>query len=239
MCAVSMREAWESNAEKWIGWARRPGFDSYHQFHGRRFLGIVPAPGRLTIDLGAGEGRLARDLVALGHRVIALDASPSLARACAASPEAIPTLLADAAATPFRAGCADLVVAFMSLQDVDDWEGAIGEAARLLIPGGRFLIAIVHPINSAGTFEGERDDREAPFVIRDSYLVQYRVVEDIERDGMPMTFHSEHRPLESYIAASRTAGFSIDDIREVTVDDPNDRWARIPMFLHIAAVLTR
>lgn len=166
MSDVSMREAWESNAEKWIGWARRPGFDSYHQFHGRRFLGIVPAPGRLTIDLGAGEGRLARDLVARGHRVVALDASPSLARACATSPEAIPTLLADAAATPLRGGCADLVVAFMSLQDVDEWEKAIGEAARLLMPGGRFLIAIVHPINSAGSFEGEREDREAPFVSR-------------------------------------------------------------------------
>ena len=239
MSLVSMREGWESNAEKWIDWARRPGFDSYHQFHGRRFLGIVPAPGRLTIDLGAGEGRLARDLVALGHRVVALDASPSLARACATSPEAIPTLLADAAATPFRSGCADLVVAFMSLQDIDDWEEAIGEAARLLTPGGRCLIAIVHPINSAGTFEGARDDREAPFVLRDSYLVHNRIVEDVERDGMPMTFHSEHRPLESYIAALRGAGFSVDDIREVTVDDPNDRWSRIPMFLHIAAVRAR
>jgi SAM-dependent methyltransferase len=232
---VSLREAWESNAENWILWARRPGFDSYHQFHGRRFLEIVPPPGRLTVDLGAGEGRLARDLHARGHRVVAIDASPSLARACASKGEGIPTVLADAAATPLRDNCADLVIAFMSLMDIDDWVSTIQEASRLLPGGGRFLLAIVHPINAAGRFDGD-GTRDDPFVISESYMATARYVDSVERDGMFMSFHSVHRPLAEYFSVLRTSGFVVYDLREVTVDDVDDRWARIPMSLHLAAL---
>jgi hypothetical protein len=41
-------------------------------------------------------------------------------------------------------------------------------------PGGRLCLAIVHPINSAGKFEGERHDHDALFVIRGSYLDRFR-----------------------------------------------------------------
>ncbi|HEX4862840.1 MAG TPA: class I SAM-dependent methyltransferase [Acidimicrobiales bacterium] len=235
---MSLRDAWESNADAWIRWARRPGFDSYHQFHGRRFLEIVPPPGHLTVDLGAGEGRLARDLQALGHNVVALDASPSLARACAKMSEGIPTVVADAAATPLRSRCADLVIAFMSLMDIDDWTTAIAEASRLLPPGGRFLIAIVHPINAAGSFQGDGENWDDPFVISESYMTATRFQDRIERDGMVMTFHGEHRPLAAYFAVLRSSGFVVHDLREVTVEDPADRWSRIPMFLHLSAVRT-
>ena len=233
---VSLRDAWESNADDWIRWARRPGFDSYHQFHGRRFLEIVPPPGRLTVDLGAGEGRLARDLRSLGHRVIALDASPSLARACAEMDEAIPVVIADAAVVPLRSGCADLVIAFMSLMDIDDWTSTIAEASRLLSPGERFLIAIVHPINAAGSFQGDGENPDDPFVISGSYMTTTRFEDRIERDGLAMTFHGEHRPLSAYFSVLRGSGFVVEDIREVTVEAPTDRWSRIPMFLHLSAV---
>jgi len=147
-----------------------------------------------------------------------------------------PAVVADAAALPFRPECADLVVAFMSLQDVDDLVGAVSEAARLLAPRERLCVAIVHPLNSAGRFEGERGEREAPFVVRGSYLASYRYRDDIERDGMAMTFHSEHRPLEAYSRALEQAGLEIEVIREVTEEDPADRWSRIPMFLHLRAL---
>jgi hypothetical protein len=59
---VTLRQAWDDQAENWLRWARTPGHDSYWRFHGRRFLELIPEPGRLTIDVGAGEGRLSRDL---------------------------------------------------------------------------------------------------------------------------------------------------------------------------------
>src|SRR5205085_10291405 len=156
--------------------------------NGRRFHELVPPPGRLTVELGSGEGRLGRELVARGHRVVAVDSSFVLARAAVNHDLAQPAVVADAAALPFRPECADLVVGCMSLRDVDDLVGAVSEAARLLAPQERLCVAIVHPLNSAGRFEGDRGEREAPFVVRGSYLASYRYRDDIERDGMAMTF---------------------------------------------------
>jgi len=231
---MSLREQWEDNARAWLRWARAPGHDSYDQFHGRRFLELVPEPGRLTIDLGAGEGRLARDLIRRGHRVVAVDASPTLARACATHEEGVPSVVADAAAVPLASGCADLVVAFMSLQDVDDLAGALTEVARLLAPDGRLCLAIVHPLNSSGSFEGAVGDRDAPFVIRGSYLDAFRYRDEVERDGLAMTFHSEHRSIEAYTRHLERDGLVIEALREVTSDEA-DRWSRVPYFLHLRA----
>ena len=62
---------------------------------------------------------------------------------------------------------------------------AISEAARVLKPGARFCLAIVHPINSAGTFAGEEAD--SPFVIAGSYLEPFRYTDDVERGGLAVT----------------------------------------------------
>lgn len=80
-----LRDAWEAEAEALVAWARAPDHDSYWRFDRKDFLAIVPYPGRLTLDAGCGEGRLARDLAALGHRVIALDRSPTMVRHAAAA----------------------------------------------------------------------------------------------------------------------------------------------------------
>ena len=232
---MTLRGAWDDQAENWLRWARTPGHDSYWRFHGSRFVELVPPPGRLTIDVGAGEGRLSRDLRRRGHSVIAIDASYSMARACATGEEPTSAVVADAARLPLRNEVADIAVAFMSLQDIDDLESAVLELGRVLTPGGRLCVAVVHPINSAGRFEGERGDSTRPFVIRGSYFERARYADDVERDGLPMRFESEHRPIETYSKSLEEAGFSIDALREVTEPDPADVWHRLPLFLHIRA----
>jgi ubiquinone/menaquinone biosynthesis C-methylase UbiE len=234
----SLRDAWEAQAENWAAWARTPGHDHFFwRVNLPPFLGLLPPPGRLTLDLGGGEGRLGRMLQERGHRVVSVDASPTLARLTATHEHAQPVALSDMAALPFGDECADLAIAFMSLQDVDDLGGAVREAARVLVSGGSLCIAIVHPLNSAGAFEGKEAD--SSFVIRGSYLDEFRYSDEIERDGLPMTFNSEHRPMETYSHALEDAGFVIVAIREPR--DPGGtgkdlRWRRIPPFLHIRAV---
>jgi hypothetical protein len=109
------------------------------------------------------------------------------------------------------------------------------ELGRVLIPGGQLCVAVVHPIKSAGRFEGERGDSTRPFVIRGSYFERTRYVDEVERDGLRMRFESEHRPIEVYSTALEAAGFAIDALREVTEPDPADVWYRLPLFLHIRA----
>jgi len=159
-------DAWNTHAGEWISWARAPGHDSYWRFHRDAFLPLVPPPGRLTLDLGCGEGRLARDLARLGHRVVGIDGSPAMAAVAAAHPGTAGWVaVGDAAALPVADAAADCVVAFMSLQDIDDMEEAVAQAARVLTPGGRLVIAVTHPANTAGKFAPGPEEVTRPFVI--------------------------------------------------------------------------
>src|SRR5262245_24920036 len=97
----SLADAWESEAAAWVAWARAPGHDSYWRFHRDAFLAVVPQPGRLTLDVGCGEGRVARDLTARGHRVVALDRSLTMARHAVRAGGTLGTLVADAVRLPF------------------------------------------------------------------------------------------------------------------------------------------
>ena len=200
----------------------------------------MPAPGRLTVDVGCGEGRVARDLMACGHRVVGFDGSPALVAAARDFAPSVDASVADAAALPLADASADLVVAFMSLHDVDDLEGAVREIARVLEPGGRLCLSIVHPINSSGRFESAAAN--APFRIDGSYLARFDYSDRIARDdGLAMSFHSRHRPLADYFAALGEAGLTVEVLREPAVPESaatspaGGRWQRIPLFLHILA----
>ena len=148
--------------------------------------------------------------------------------------------LADAAALPLDDASADVAIAFMSLQDIDAMRAAVREIARVLQPGGRLCLAIVHPINSAGRFE--TSDAHAPFVIKGDYLSTFAYADMVERDGLSMTFHSQHRPIQCYFLALEEAGMLIEALREPRVPDHainsvgGRRWQRLPLFLHLRAM---
>ena len=235
-----LSEAWEENAAAWIAWAREPGHDSYWRFHRDLFLELVPPPSGRTLDVGCGEGRLTRDLAGLGHDVVGVDASPTLLAAAREASPGMELHVADAADLPFADASFGLVIAFMSLQDVDDLPGALREAARVLAPGGRLCIAIVHPLNSAGTFTSRTTD--SPFVIAGSYLDESVTDETFERDGLAMRFVSRHRPLQAYTELLAANGLLIERLREPELPEAGfngehgARWRRIPLFLHLRAV---
>jgi SAM-dependent methyltransferase len=233
----SLRDTWEAQAENWAAWARTPGHDHFFwDVNLPAFLELLPPPGRLTLDLGCGEGRLGRIVQERGHRVVSVDSSPTLARLAAHHEYAQHVALSDMAALPFEDECADLAIAFMSLQDVDNLGAAVHEAARVLVSGGSLCFAIVHPLNSAGAFESKEPD--SAFVIRGSYLDRFRYADEIERNGLPMTFHSEHRPMEAYSHALEDGGFVVEAIREPRHPGGTGtdvRWRRVPLFLHLRA----
>jgi SAM-dependent methyltransferase len=233
---VSLGDAWEAEARNWVAWARKPGHDSYWRFHRDRFLALLPPPNGTLLDVGCGEGRLPRDLKALGYDVIGVDVSPTLIEHARRADPGGDYRVADAAAIPMPDESVALVTAFMSLQDVDDMERAVGEIARVLVSRGRACLAIVHPINSGGRFEAPTPD--AAFVIRDSYFEERPYADRVERDGLEMTFSSIHRPLQAFSAALESAGMLIQRLVEVpdATDPPGERWQRLPLFLHIRAI---
>jgi SAM-dependent methyltransferase len=234
---VTHNEDWEREARNWIAWARTPGHDAYSHY-ADRFFELLPAPARATLELGCGEGRVSRDLGDRGHRVTAIDASPTLLEAAATADPAGEYVLADAADLPFSDETFDLVVAYNSLMDVQDMPGAVREAARVLRADGRFCVCVVHPFTDAGRFESE--DPNAAFVVRWPYFERRQVEEPFERDGLSITFHGWAYPLEDYARAFEDAGLVIEALREpkqrddVVADDPSEaRWQRLPLFLFL------
>lgn len=223
--------SWESEASNWIAWARKPGFDSYWRFHRDEFLRLVPRPGKLTLDVGCGEGRFSRDLASLGHRVVGVDPAPTMLAAARETDPAGEYVDGTAEKLPFEDGTADLVVAFMSLMELDDIRGAAVEIARVLEPGGTLVAAVVHPLNSATLPRDEDTDR---FRIR-TYRATHLYSDSIDRNGLQMTFRSFHYSLEDYWRAIRDAGFVVDELREI-YDDAHPLWRELPLFLHLRAL---
>ncbi|MBC8924171.1 class I SAM-dependent methyltransferase, partial [Escherichia coli] len=74
------------------------------------------------------EGRVSRELKALGYDVTATDAVPAMLDAARHADSAHRYQLADAAALPFDAASFDLVMAYNVLMDLDDMQHALNEA---------------------------------------------------------------------------------------------------------------
>lgn len=226
-----MKELWEREARDWAAWAREP-HDSYWSFS-PLFFELVPPPGRRTLDLGCGEGRVARDLAARGHSVVGIDASPTLVGLAREADPDGEYLVGDAAALPFEDASFDLVIAYNVLMDVDDMAGAVGEAARVLEPGGRLCLSIVHPLGM-GEFDG--DDPDAPYVFAWPYFERREIHESFEHAGLRMTFHGFARPLQDYTRALEDAGFVLEALGEPADPGEDARWKRVPGFLHLRAM---
>lgn len=104
----------------------------------------VLRPGLRAVDLGTGTGTVARGLARHGCRVTALDISASMlegARRMVSDERlSIDWRQAPAENTGLPGGSADLVIAGQCWHWFDR-DAAAREAARLLVPGGRFVIA--------------------------------------------------------------------------------------------------
>jgi SAM-dependent methyltransferase len=235
--APSLADLWEQNAVAWAAFAGSG--DEVGEYHALQFLELLPQPGRATLGLGCGEGRLGRALVRHGHRVTGVDVSPTLAKLAQEAGGYDAVIGASAASLPFSDGSFDLVLAFMSLQDMDDMPAAVLEAARVLVPGGCFAVAITHPICTAGDFLG--DPNEDGFALNRPYFTPSRYTWNTETAaGDQVKLHGEHRPLEAYSRAIEQAGLRIEAVREpiappsFLAEHPTSAYlGRVPFFMHL------
>ncbi len=228
---------WEPDAENWVHWARTPEHDAYWYYREAFFNGLVPPPGGNTVEVGCGEGRVARDLAARGHRVIGVDSSPTLLRHAREADNSSFYCAADGAALPFPDAICELAVAYNSLQVVGDMPATVREAARILVPNGYFCVCVSHPLADVGHFLGEGPN--ADYVIRGDYFVNRRVEDTVERGGLEMTFRGWTYSLGDYARAFSDAGFQMQRMIEPQpsgAPSRYDQWSRVPMFLMIRAI---
>ena len=94
------------------------------------------------LEIGSGSGAMAAELLARAPaiRLTATDVDPAMCAAAAGRLERFGARAqvqeVDATRLPFDDGCFDGVVSFVMLHHVVAWEVALGEAVRVLRPGG-------------------------------------------------------------------------------------------------------
>lgn len=231
----TLREAWDENAADWVRWARSPELDhAFWHLNLPTLINLLPVPRGLTLDVGCGEGRVARALKERGYRMVGVESSRALVAAAQEADPSFDVHLTDAAQMPFPDDHFDLAVASLSLMNMDEMPRVVSEIARVLRPAGRFCFSILHSINSWG------DAGEV------SYFHKVRYHEELKREGACMTLHDAHRPMSDYFHAMEDAGFLTEQIVEPVPDDTYvaavpevERWRQRPAFLHVRAVLNQ
>ena len=156
------------------------------------------------LDAGCGSGpgmdaRRAKDAVVSGF-----DLSPAMVElARQRLGENADVRVADLGSPlPYLNDAFDLVVASLSLHYVEDWASTLAELRRVLKPGGRLIVSIIHPTVYAIVYP------EADYFA----LTQYSEDYDFGEGTVWMTYW--HRPLQDVINTFVDAGFGIKTVTE-------------------------
>jgi SAM-dependent methyltransferase len=99
----------------------------------------VPRSARHVLEIGPGEGGLTRILLERGHRVTALDLALGWLRKL---PDSVAKVGGEVTSLPFGDGSFDAVVAAEVIEHIPALDGALGEAARVLRPGGALIVTV-------------------------------------------------------------------------------------------------
>ncbi|WP_299440882.1 class I SAM-dependent methyltransferase [uncultured Phycicoccus sp.] len=161
--------------------------------------------GLRVLDAGCGSGPLSEALQARGAVVTGFDRSVAMvdlarrrlgadARVCVAD-------LAEP--LPYEDDEFDVVTASLVLHYLEDWTGPLAELRRVLKPGGRLIVSVIHPAVYAIVYPDA------------DYFALTRYSEDYEMAGRRVVLTYWHRPLHAITDAFATAGFRI-----VTLSEP-------------------
>lgn len=192
-------EEWEAHAAWW-----QAGFtDGADPEYVEQILPLIaawlPARGRV-LDVGTGEGQVARQAVRAGLEVVGVD--PAWAQVSVAARRGgrgATYARARAGALPVRSASFDAVVACLVFEHITEVDGSIAEVGRALRPGGRFIFLLNHPLlQTPGS--GWIDDHilEEQYWRIGPYLREDETLEEVEK-GVFIPF--VHRPLSRYVNA--------------------------------------
>jgi SAM-dependent methyltransferase len=165
-----------------------------------------------VLDLGAGEGQVSRAVRAAGGRsvqVVAVDPTAAQVAEAVRRAGAVDVVRGDGTALPFASGSFDAVVACLVFEHVDDMDGAIGEVARVLTPGGRFVLLLNHPLlqtPGSGWIDDHLLDPPEQYWRVGDYLTEAESVEEVSK-GIWVRFL--HRPLHRYVNTMAERGLLV------------------------------
>jgi SAM-dependent methyltransferase len=170
---------------------------------------------RTVLDVGTGEGQIARLAVAGGATtVIGVDPTWAQVAEAARRGGGAAYARAGAAALPIPTGSVDAVVACLVFEHIRAIDAAIAEVARVLAPGGRFLFFLNHPLlqtPGSGWIDDQILDPPEQYWRIGPYLTEEETLEEVEK-GVFIPFI--HRPLSRYVNALAEVGLTLTRMEE-------------------------
>lgn len=205
-------ELWERHADWW-----QEGFtDGADPEYEEQILPLVReyvAGAKRVLDVGTGEGQIARLAVREGAQLVA-GVDPTRAQLTVARERAGGVLYAraNADALPFPDASFDAVVVCLVFEHIADHVPAIREIARVLAPGGRFLFFLNHPLLQAPNSGWVIDHvLEEEYWRIGPYLPEDVTLEELA-PGVVLPF--VHRPLSQYVNAMADSGLLVEHMEE-------------------------
>lgn len=212
-----VRRWWEETAADFQREADvEPGIHWSGNYHGDVRL-LDDVEGADVLELGCGGGQMSVGLAERGANVTGIDLSTEqlgFARDLIAD-RGVEVDLVQGDVTDlgmFEDGCFDVACNAFVFQWVDDVEGCVREAFRVLRPGGRFAFATPHPFDAIVDPETH--------AVEESYFDTGRhVVVDESREANLVTYRNT---VSDYLNALVAAGFDVERTIEPGSSDPDD-----------------
>lgn len=224
---------WETHA----GWWQEGFTEGADPEYTEQILPLVAvelAGVRRVLDVGCGEGQLARHLLDRAAVGAAVGVDPSQAQLDTARRRGCGPTYARGFAhrLPFASASFDGVLACLVFEHIEAVDEAIAEVARVLEPGGTFLLLLNHPLLQAPG-SGWIDDHilEEQYWRVGEYLREGMTMEQIA-PGVVLPF--VHRPMSRYVNTMAEAGLRLERMHEPA--PPPGFLARAPEYAEAATI---
>ena len=188
-----------------------------------------------VLDLGCGEGQIARLAVQRGAgRVVGVDPAAAQIAEAVRRAGGVRYARAVAAGLPFPPSTFDAIVSCLVLEHLADLDAGLDEIARVLRPGGRFVLFVNHPLfqtPGSGWIDDQVLDPPEQYWRIGPYLTEDISVEEVEA-GVLLPF--VHRPLSRYVNGLADRGLLITHMAEPA--PPPGFVARAPEYAGAATI---
>ncbi len=201
---------------------------------------IGSAVGLRVLDLGCGDAEIGKELLVTGSRsYFGVEPSQNM---LAAARETLAGTGGEVEAATIEAwayppDAFDLVISRLALHYVDDVEATFRQVFRVLVPGGRFVFSVEHPVITSSDRSLAPGTKREDWIVDDYHVSGTRVTHWMGQDVVKY-----HRTVGEYFGALQGAGFVVESMREgrprrelFLREETYRRRLRIPLILLLAA----
>ena|GEM_PF-4510136 len=202
----SQKSLWKGNAQKWTK-VMDEGLDDFRRSCLDPYLDalLVQHSSGIFLDLGCGEGKVARTIAKGGCQVVGVDLAYDFTRTAQERLAEGFFVQGDVLSLPFCEGAFDGAVSKLTSVNVPDYLQFLRETERILRPGGILIDVVTHPCFAS--FQGDP-------IHPNIYLKMHKKRIQLNKKGVKLKVVNYHRSLSDYFDCFAKTSFIVKNIFE-------------------------